>query len=122
MNTIHSVSNTSLVRSSEAVAVRKSFSFRSFMIRVMLVIAIVVGGKVAWGETTCRSITFSEQGYSNNTEVSSATISASPSITVSFSSGSKYYNSGSAIRVYGGKTFTITSSSLQLGVHLDIAK
>ena len=111
MNTIYSVSSTSLMRSSEPVAVRKSFSFRSFMIRVMLMMAIVVGGKVAWGETTCRSITFSEKGYSNNTEVSSATISASPSITVSFSSGSKYYNSGSAIRVYGGKTFTITSSS-----------
>lgn len=50
MNTIHSVSNTSLVHSSEAVAVRNSFSFRSFMIRVMLVIAIVAGGKVAWGQ------------------------------------------------------------------------
>ena len=57
MNTIHSVSNTSLVRSSEAVAVRKSFSFRTFMMRVMLVIAIVVGGKVAWGETVTYTIT-----------------------------------------------------------------
>ena len=109
MNTIHSVSNTSLVRSSEAVAVRNSFSFRTFMMRVMLVIAIVVGGKVAWA---CPSITFSTQGYSNGADVSSATISASsPSISVSFSSGAKYYNTGSAIRVYGGKTFTITSSS-----------
>ena len=43
MNTIHSVSNTSLVRSSEAVAVRNSFSFRSLMMRVMLVVAIVCG-------------------------------------------------------------------------------
>jgi uncharacterized repeat protein (TIGR02543 family) len=38
------------VRSSEAVAVRKSFSFRSLMMRVMLVMMMVVGGKVAWGQ------------------------------------------------------------------------
>ncbi|MBR3797630.1 MAG: InlB B-repeat-containing protein [Bacteroidales bacterium] len=50
MNTIHSVSNTSLMRSSEAIAVRNSFSFRTFMMRVILVMAIVVGGKVAWGQ------------------------------------------------------------------------
>ena len=43
MNTIHSVSNTSLVRSSEAVVVRNSFSFRSLMMRVMLVMAIMYG-------------------------------------------------------------------------------
>ena len=51
MNTIHLVSNTSRMRSSEAVAVRNSFSFRSLMMRIMLVMAIVIGGKVAWGQT-----------------------------------------------------------------------
>ncbi len=50
MNTMHSVSNTSRIRSSEAVAVCNSFSFRSWMLRVMLVMMMVVGGKVAWGQ------------------------------------------------------------------------
>ncbi len=43
MNTIHSVSNTSRMRSSEAVAVRNSFSFRSLVMRVMLVMGMMVG-------------------------------------------------------------------------------
>ena len=56
MNTIYLVSSTSLVRSSEAVAGRNSFSFRSWMMRVMLVMMIVVGGKVAWGQTTVTDV------------------------------------------------------------------
>ena len=70
MNTIHSVSNTSLMRSSEAVAVRNSFSFRSLMMRVMLVIAILVGGKVAWGQvvsgTTYETKNSVPSGWSKN--------------------------------------------------------
>ena len=52
MNTIHSVSNTSRMRSSEAVAVRNSFSFRTFMMRVMLVVGMMICcGNLVWGET-----------------------------------------------------------------------
>ncbi|MBO7481377.1 MAG: InlB B-repeat-containing protein, partial [Bacteroidales bacterium] len=81
MNTIHSVSSTSLVRSSEAVAVRKSFSFRSWMLRVMLVMMMVVGGKVAWGQTMVtdvlnRALTgvtgTSYSNWSGKTSISSA--------------------------------------------------
>ncbi len=70
MNTIHSVSNTSRMRSSEAVAVRNSFSLRSLVMRVMLVMAIVVGGKVAWGQvvsgTTYETKNSVPSGWSKN--------------------------------------------------------
>lgn len=91
MNTIHSVSNTSLVRSSEAVAVRKSFSFRTFMMRVMLVIAIVVGGKVAWGEE--HTVTWTGTSGALGSGIGSGTISTgtfSWSYTRTLISGSSY--------------------------------
>lgn len=51
MNTIHSVSNTSLVCNSEAVAVRNSFSFRSLMMRMMLVVGMMIGiGNIMFGQ------------------------------------------------------------------------
>ena len=61
------------------------------------------------------SITYdsSEQGFANQADVTSATI-LDGCITASFSSGSKYYTTGTAIRVYSGKTFTITSTKANL--------
>ncbi len=56
MNTMHSVSNTSLMRSSEAVAVRNSFSFRSLMMMMMMVMMIV---NVVIGETVTINVTTS---------------------------------------------------------------
>lgn len=62
-------------------------------------------------ETT---LDFTDQGYANQTAVTSLTINA---VTVTFSKGTnnnyppKYYSSGTAVRVYGGNTFTISSDN-----------
>ena len=60
------------------------------------------------------TIDFTAQNYSNGKEVSSLTVSP---ITVSFNKGTnsnapKYYNSGTAIRCYGGNYFTITGAEI----------
>ncbi|MBR4583239.1 MAG: T9SS type A sorting domain-containing protein [Bacteroidales bacterium] len=100
MNTIHSVSNTSLVRSSEAVAVRKSFSFRSWMMRVMLVMMIVVGGKVAWGQTVTYTI------------ATTSTVSTSGTAPVGSSATySQTYNT--AGQMTGGNSTTLTLSGYE---------
>ena len=58
----------------------------------------------AWGE----SVDFSAQGYTNGEGVTSYVGTA---FSVSFASGSKYYDTGTAVRVYAGKTFTVSSNS-----------
>ncbi len=100
MNTIHSVSNTSRMRSSEAVAVRNSFSFRSLMMRVMLVMAIVVGGKVAWGQTVTYTI------------ATTSTVSTSGTAPVGSSATySQTYNT--AGQMTGGNSTTLTLSGYE---------
>ncbi len=87
-------------------------SVRSIIMKLMLVMMIVGGWNVVWGQ--CPSITFSTQGYSNGETITSATISTSISVTFNKGSNSnapKYYTTGSAVRVYGGNYFTITSTS-----------
>lgn len=64
----------------------------------------------AWGQET---ITFSENGYTNGEAIS--TVKGS-NFTITFDKGTnssnapKYYTTGSAIRVYGGNTFIVSSS------------
>lgn len=102
----------------------RSFSLhtvRSIIMRLMMVMIMVGGWNVVWGQ--CPSINFSEQGYTNGQEVPSATISTSPSISVSFSKGTnsnppRYYTTGAAIRVYGGGYFTVTSTSNIISITL----
>lgn len=60
------------------------------------------------------SVTFSELGYTNAQEVSSLTMD--DNISVAFDKGTnsntpKYYNTGTAFRLYGGNTMTIESSN-----------
>ena len=62
---------------------------------------------------TSASITFSEQGYSNQQEISTVEFDG---VTASFDKGTnsnapKYYTSGTAIRCYGGNTMTITANN-----------
>ena len=59
-------------------------------------------------------LTMSEMGYENSAEVPSITFSNG--VTVTFakgtnSNGVKYYNTGTAIRVYGGNTMTFTAEA-----------
>lgn len=58
--------------------------------------------------------TFSEMGYSNAQEVSSVYVNP---VTISFDKGTnsnapKYYDSGTAIRLYGGGTMTISGATI----------
>ena len=98
MNTIHSVSDTSRMRSSEAVAVRKSFSFRTFMMRVMLVMAIVVGGKVAWGEEQTITLTYNSFGLTTSYATKTATVNG-----YSFTVNQGYKGSGNVIQMNSSK-------------------
>ena len=64
----------------------------------------------AWGQET---ITFSENGYTNGETIS--TVEGS-NFTITFNKGTssnapKYYTTGSAIRVYGGNTFIVSSTT-----------
>lgn len=61
--------------------------------------------------TTSVTIDFSEQGYANQEEVSSVTENG---VTATFDKGTnpntpKYFTSGTAIRVYGGGTMTVSA-------------
>ena len=67
-------------------------------------------GPVEPGVTTA-TIDFSQQGYTNGQEVSSVTENG---VTVSFDKGTngnapKYYDSGSAVRMYGSNTMTVSA-------------
>ncbi len=60
------------------------------------------------------TLDFSDQGYDNQQEVTSLTIGE---VIVTFNKGSnnnapKYYNTGTAVRVYGGGYFTVSSKNI----------
>lgn len=72
-----------------------------------------VGTGVGSSSATTASWTASEQQYSNGAAVSSATVDANVSLTFAKGSNSnapKYYDSGTAIRLYGGNTMTVSST------------
>lgn len=75
----------------------------------MAVMLFGASGAFAADET----ITFSQQGYDNSEEIT--TVSGT-NFTITFNKGTgsnapKYYNTGTAIRVYGGNYFTVSSST-----------
>ena len=79
---------------------------------------IVVGSNSEFrmAEAASTTLTFSSQGYSNQQAVSSAT-SGQASFTFDKGSNSnapKYYNSGKALRMYGGNTMTVSVSDTYL--------
>lgn len=64
------------------------------------------------------TVTFSEKGYANAEEV--VTVAVDNNITLTFDKGSnnntpKYYNTGTAVRVYGGGTMTVTGNGVVIG-------
>ena len=61
------------------------------------------------------SVTFSEQGYTSGNDVTSYT---GTNFSIAFASGSKYYSTGAAIRVYAKKTFTVSSSNTLTDISL----
>ena len=82
--------------------------FKYHLTRSVLCIVLCIASiGNAWGEEVTVTFDASKQGYSNGEDITSATITNG--ITASFSN-SKYYNTGTAIRVYAGGYFTIKST------------
>ncbi|MBQ5643979.1 MAG: bacterial Ig-like domain-containing protein [Bacteroidaceae bacterium] len=85
----------------------------SFLRGVLCLLLCVVGLGNAWGEEVKVTFDASAQGYANGQVITDVTITEG--ITVTFDKGTnsnpcKYYNTGTAIRVYGGGYFTIAST------------
>ena len=74
---------------------------------VLFLLLCIVGMGNVWGEEVTITFDASIQGYSNAQEVTEITFTKGITATLS---NSKYYNTGTAIRVYAGGTFTITST------------
>ncbi len=80
-------------------------------LRLLLTLLLLSVVSVGWAEE--ETIDFSAKGYANQEAIESVEGSA---FSISFNKGSnsnapKYYNTGAAIRVYGGNYFTVSSSN-----------
>ena len=73
---------------------------------VICLMAIVGGGVETWAQTT-EKVVFADQGYSNEASVTSY---KGEDFSIAFV-GAKYYDNGSAVRIYGGNKMTISSST-----------
>ena len=85
----------------------------SFLRGFLCLLLCIVGIGNAWGEEVTVTFDASKQGYTNAQVINNVTIT--DGITVTFDKGTnnytcKYYNTGDAIRVYGGGYFTIAST------------
>ncbi len=80
-------------------------------LRLLLTLLLLSVVSVGWAEE--ETIDFSTKGYANQEAIESVEGSA---FSISFNKGTnsnapKYYNTGAAIRVYGGNYFTVSSSN-----------
>ena len=80
--------------------------------------AYTVGGLTVDAAPLVADWVASEQGYSDQTDMTEETIAFGPSNNFSLvfnkgtnSNAPKYYNSGTAVRSYGGNTFTLSSTN-----------
>lgn len=75
---------------------------------------------VAGSNSTTVSIDFSGQGYANQKDMSAEAIYIDSNVSVTFDKGTntsnvpKYYSSGTAVRVYGGNTFTVSAADSKI--------
>ena len=81
---------------------------RLLSLKTLLVICLmaIVGGVETWAQTT-EKVDFSAQGYSDGASVTSY---KGKDFSIAFV-GAKYYDNGSAVRIYGGNKMTISSST-----------
>lgn len=77
-------------------------------LKTLLVICLmaIVGGVETWAQTT-EKVDFTAQGYSNEASVTSY---KGKDFSIAFV-GAKYYDTGSAVRIYNGNKMTISSST-----------
>ena len=86
---------------------KKLLQLKTFLIMALMA---MIGTNV-WAED--EKITFSSKGYTNQQAITSV---EGTNFTITFDKGTnsnapKYYTSGTAIRAYGGNTFTVSSST-----------
>lgn len=81
---------------------------RLLSLKTLLVICLmaIVGGVETWAQTT-EKVDFSAQGYSDGASVTSY---KGKDFSIAFV-GAKYYDTGSAVRIYNGNKMTISSST-----------
>ncbi len=83
---------------------------------LLLTAFLLLTGMSLWGQLrTEASIDFSEQGYENSQDMDGVLITIDENVTVMFNkasgnNGPKYYNTGAAIRAYGGNNFVVSST------------
>lgn len=82
----------------------------------MLTALLLLAGMTSWAQTRTEvSIDFSQQGYENAQDLDGVTIDIDDNVSIVFNKGTgsttpKYYNSGTAIRTYGGNNFVVSST------------
>ena len=82
----------------------------------LLTALLLLTGMTSWGQLrTEATIDFSSQGYANAEDLDGVVIDIDDNVTIVFNKGTgnntpKYYNSGTAIRAYGGNNFVVSST------------
>ena len=88
-----------------------------FKLRAGMLVALMCAAFTgAWADE--ESVDFSEQGYENALAIETY---EGTNFTITFNKGTnnnapKYYTSGTAIRCYGGNTFTVSSVYIITGI------
>ena len=83
---------------------------------LLLTAILLLTGMTSWGQLrTDASIDFAEQGYTNGQDLDGVEIEIDDNVTIVFNKGTgsnppKYYNTGTAIRAYGGNNFVVSST------------
>lgn len=82
----------------------------------LLTVLLLLTGMTSWAQLrTEASIDFSAQGYANAQDFDGVVIDIDDNVSIVFNKGTnstppKYYNSGTAIRAYGGNNFVVSST------------
>ena len=82
----------------------------------LLTALLLLTGMTSWGQLrTEASIDFSAQGYNNAQDFDGVVIDIDDNVSIVFNKGTssntpKYYNTGTAIRAYGGNNFVVSST------------
>ena len=90
----------------------------------LLTAFLLLTGMTSWGQQrTQASIDFSQQGYENAQDLDGVVIDIDDNVTIVFnkgtgSNGPKYYNTGTAIRAYGGNNFVVSSTGTITAISL----
>ena len=82
----------------------------------LLTVLLLLTGMTSWAQLrTEASIDFSAQGYANAQDFDGVVIDIDDNVSIVFNKGTssntpKYYNTGTAIRAYGGNNFVVSST------------